>query len=270
MRMFSVIIPAHNEEKDIGKCLDRLLGQDCEVIVVNDGSTDYTENIARRYMVRVISFRDSHSPAFSRNIGAMKSKGKYLVFIDADMYVPDDLIEKLKERIPFAAMSFHIFSESGNTFYEKAWESERKYIDKMFYPRGIHCIRKDLFKKIGMYDEHIFYYEDMDLIERFNSAAMHSYPSTDDENYVSPSDIVVTHKETENLSEFKRQREYQAKGIISLIKFKGNIKSLRYFLPCFFPPYMIFSSMKAGLRWGILDMIGRYISLIYLIRNIGG
>lgn len=43
--LFSIVIPAHNEEKDIDECLKRLVNQNCEIVVVNDGSTDNTERI---------------------------------------------------------------------------------------------------------------------------------------------------------------------------------------------------------------------------------
>lgn len=84
----SVIIPTYNEEKDIVEALKSLQKQsykNFEVIVVDDGSTDKTIEIVKKFKkVRVIKGQHK-GPGFSRNLGAKKAKGKILVFVDADM-----------------------------------------------------------------------------------------------------------------------------------------------------------------------------------------
>lgn len=88
--MISVIIPVFNEAKVIGECLESLSKQTvkCEVIVVDDGSTDGSAKFA--------TYRQSHKgPGAARNLGASKAKGEILVFVDADMKFARDFVAKL-------------------------------------------------------------------------------------------------------------------------------------------------------------------------------
>jgi glycosyltransferase involved in cell wall biosynthesis len=88
----SVIIPAHNEEKYIGDCLLSLSHQDYpknmyEVIVVDNNSTDETENIASSYHIKLIK-QNTGPVGAVRNAGAKKGTGNILAFIDADCVAP--------------------------------------------------------------------------------------------------------------------------------------------------------------------------------------
>ncbi len=93
----SVIIPAYNEEKFIEKCLISIKNQsfkDIEIIVVDDGSTDKTVEIAEKIADRVI-LQDHLGCGKARNIGAKSAAGEILVFIDADMYLDEECIGML-------------------------------------------------------------------------------------------------------------------------------------------------------------------------------
>lgn len=87
----SVIIPAFNEQKFIGKCLDSVLKQKTtfsfEVIVVNNNSSDRTREIAVQRKVTVIDEKKPGSSA-ARNTGAKKAKAMILLFVDADCVLP--------------------------------------------------------------------------------------------------------------------------------------------------------------------------------------
>ncbi len=96
----AVIIPVYNNEKYIEKCINSLLNQktDCkyEIIVINDGSTDNSLNILKKYKERIILIdKKNTGPGDSRNLGIKKSTGKYLMFVDSDDYVSDNFIEKM-------------------------------------------------------------------------------------------------------------------------------------------------------------------------------
>lgn len=87
----SVIIPAFNEENNIEKCLKSVLEQDYpkskyEVIVVDDESTDKTKKIAQKYADKVITQKNT-GPGLARNNGVKNSKGRLLVFLDADTQI---------------------------------------------------------------------------------------------------------------------------------------------------------------------------------------
>lgn len=93
----SVIIPVFNEEKDIGDCLSSLSNQThkpLEVILVDDGSTDKTKEIIKKFKVRLL-IQSHKGPGTARNLGASKSSGEILVFVDADMTFDKNFVKDL-------------------------------------------------------------------------------------------------------------------------------------------------------------------------------
>ena len=99
--VFSVIIPAYNEEKIIARCLQSVLDQRTdflfEVIVVNNNSTDKTGELARNFLVKVI---DESVPGVgsARRTGTAAAVGKYILNIDADTILPLDYLEQAFKR----------------------------------------------------------------------------------------------------------------------------------------------------------------------------
>src|SRR5258706_12770209 len=95
--LISVIIPVFNEEKVIGECLDSLKLQSLkgfEIIVVDDGSTDSTLEIAKKFDAKIFE-QNHHGPGVARNLGAKHAKGKILVFVDADMTFESNFLRNL-------------------------------------------------------------------------------------------------------------------------------------------------------------------------------
>lgn len=97
MTRVSVIVPAYNEERWLGAALAALVRQthrDYEVIVVDDGSTDATAEIAERFEVTLL--RTGHrGDCLARNVGAGVATGEILMFVDADEIVAPDFVERL-------------------------------------------------------------------------------------------------------------------------------------------------------------------------------
>ena len=95
----SVIIPAFNSEKTITPCLKSALNQDLpkenyEVTLIDDGSTDKTQTIARSFAVNVIP-QKNQGPAVARNNGAIQAKGDILIFTDSDCELEPEFIKKI-------------------------------------------------------------------------------------------------------------------------------------------------------------------------------
>jgi glycosyltransferase involved in cell wall biosynthesis len=93
--LISFIVPAYNNEDTIGKCIESILAQspNKEVIVVDNGSTDNTEEIISKFSVTTIVEKKRGSGA-ARNRGLTMVKGNFIAFVDADAYLPEDWSEK--------------------------------------------------------------------------------------------------------------------------------------------------------------------------------
>ena len=93
----SVIIPNHNGEKTIGRCLDAAFASqysNFEVIVVDDCSTDSSTTVIEKYPCRLIRLSAHGGASKARNTGAQNSTGEVLFFIDNDCLLQSDTITK--------------------------------------------------------------------------------------------------------------------------------------------------------------------------------
>jgi hypothetical protein len=88
--LVSVIIPAYNVAESLSRCLDSVFQQDyqtLEVIVINDGASDNTAEVARTYGEKIIYFEQTNQgPAAARNLGLKIATGEFISFLDADDY----------------------------------------------------------------------------------------------------------------------------------------------------------------------------------------
>ena len=103
MTKVSVIVPVYNVEGYLEKCLESLVRQslkDIEIIVVNDGATDNSLKIAKKYEEKYFNILKVYSKrngglSDARNFGLKYAKGKYVAFVDSDDYVKNDMFLKL-------------------------------------------------------------------------------------------------------------------------------------------------------------------------------
>lgn len=100
MKDISIIVPIYNAEKYIKKCLDSIINQtkkEIEIILINDGSTDNTENIIKEYKDKRIKYfkNTNHGIGYTRNFGIDKSTSKYIMFLDSDDYLEKTACEEL-------------------------------------------------------------------------------------------------------------------------------------------------------------------------------
>lgn len=94
--LVSVIIPCYNREKYISEAIDSALVQsypNIEIIVVDDGSTDKSVEVIKKYKESVILIEQKNKgPSAARNVGIQNSRGELLIFLDSDDYISCDLI----------------------------------------------------------------------------------------------------------------------------------------------------------------------------------
>ncbi len=99
---YSVIVPVFNRPDEVDELLDSLTRQtvkDFEVIIVEDGSTKTCKDVCEKYASILdlhYYFKENSGPGQSRNYGAERSKGEYLLILDSDVVLPDRYIENLE------------------------------------------------------------------------------------------------------------------------------------------------------------------------------
>lgn len=100
--LVTVLIAAYNEEKHIARCIKSIIEQTykpIEIIVINDGSTDRTEDVVQEFKsVKLISLGHT-GKADAINFGVAQAKGEILFFLDGDMYFEKDYITRMSEPI---------------------------------------------------------------------------------------------------------------------------------------------------------------------------
>ena len=173
----SVIVPVYNTEKYLEKCLDSLVNQtyqDIEIIIVNDGSTDKSEEIIKEYIKKyhfVKYFKKKNGGLSSaRNYGIDKANGDYLLFIDSDDYVEKEMIQKMYEKIiqensDIVVCEFSYIYENGTKVRSYSNLDYADMDDKNYLltpPMApIRLIKKELFNNIKFKEG--IYYEDLEL-----------------------------------------------------------------------------------------------------------
>jgi glycosyltransferase involved in cell wall biosynthesis len=128
----SVIIPAFNEERFLSKTIAAVKRNDfpmnnCQIIVVNNGSTDRTSEIARNSDVEVIECVRMFVGA-ARNLGVQKARGEYLAFLDADCIPQTDWLRegiRSLEVEPCVTGAVYGLPEDAG-WIEKTWFSQKK------------------------------------------------------------------------------------------------------------------------------------------------
>lgn len=180
---FSVIIPAHNEEKYIGKCLQSVLSaakyvrpDRVEIIVVANRCTDNTVKIARHYGAAVL-INDDKCIAAIRNTGAHAAGGEIIVTLDADSLMTKYSLCEIKEmlesgeyvgggtRSKFDRMSFGIICSGA---YVALNLMPIMFRNKAALTGGMFWVYKRDFDEVGGFDESLVSLEDMDFAVRLN------------------------------------------------------------------------------------------------------
>lgn len=189
--MISVVIPLYNKEKSILMTIQSVINQsytDFELLIIDDGSTDGGGAIAASYpdtRIRVIH-QQNRGVCAARNRGIQEAKGEYIALLDADDQWDMKYLEEQMQMVadfPEAAMWGINFAELNEGKLIRKLETGlpdgyRGYVENYFeMPDRVSdllcsssvVIRKEVFEKVGYFDERIRYSEDIDMWYRIIS-----------------------------------------------------------------------------------------------------
>jgi glycosyltransferase involved in cell wall biosynthesis len=220
----SIIIPTYNEEKNVGRLLLSIKSQsykNIEVIVVDDQSTDNTVAISKKYGACVFP-RKHAERSVQRNFGALKSTGKYLVFLDADMELTKDIVADWIKTVEAGNYKLLIIPERtvGNNYIAKIRNFEREMYMGDFTIEVARLFDRKVFFEFGGYDLKLTGPEDYDLPYRISK----KYEIGRSSKYILHHEIDTTLAKL-----LKRKYYYAKKGAIyakkhpELISKQGNL-----------------------------------------------
>ena len=195
---YSIIVPVFNRPDEVDELLDSLTRQtvkDFEVIIVEDGSTKTCKDVCDKYADILdlhYYFKENSGPGQSRNYGAERAKGEYLLILDSDVVLPDRYIENVElgiENSQFSTLNSQLAAFGGpdaahpsftptqkaisysmtSFFTTGGIRGGKKKLDK-FYPRSFNMgIRRDVYMQLGGFTKMRFG-EDIDFSYRICEA----------------------------------------------------------------------------------------------------
>lgn len=168
--LVSVIIPTYNCAKTLPACIESVLKQTydrIEITVIDDASTDRSVEITKSYDCASIAFPENRGPAAARNRGILESRGSVLFFLDADVALAPDAIEKcvriLDEHPEYAGVSGiyapePLFDDGVIERYQSLsahyWRMRNAGVVRAGY-FSLGAFRRAAIEEIGLFDENL-------------------------------------------------------------------------------------------------------------------
>lgn len=249
----SIIIPCRNEEKFIGKCLDSIIEQDypkdkLEVLVIDGMSEDRTKEILEKYIkqypyIKLLENPKKYTP-FALNIGIKQAKGKIIIRMDAHSTCKADYISNCLKYLneyntdnvggiwkivpgentiiakAIALVSSSMFG-AGNAYYRSGYSKGIKWVDTVFGG----CYKKEIFEKIGFFNEKLIRSQDMEFNIRLKKSG--------GKILLAP-EIVSYYYPKSNLKDFFIHNFKDGVWVTYPLKFGIRIFSWRHLIPLIF------------------------------------
>ena len=176
---YSIVVPVYNVGNYIIKCLESIKNQtfkgDYEVIIVNDGSTDKSEEIIKKYIQKLSNFKlynqKNEGVSSARNYGIEKARGEFLLFVDGDDYIAPNTLEVFEEYLKYNPdiIVFDYYTDNNGALkkvhsYDDTVEDKvNRYITSVPSPCN-KLFSKKLFENIKFLKN--VYYEDLATIPK--------------------------------------------------------------------------------------------------------
>lgn len=243
---YSIIVPVYNRPDEVDELLESLTHQtfkQFEVIIVEDGSKNDCRSVVEKYSSTLdihYYYKDNSGPGQSRNYGAERSKGDYLIVLDSDVVLPEGYLQAVEDELkanqcdafggPDSAHSSFTdvqkaISYSMTSFFTTGGiRGGKKKLDK-FYPRSFNMgIRRDVYQQLGGFSKMRFG-EDIDFSIRIFKAgcSCRLFP-----------EAWVWHKRRTDMRKFFRQVYNSGIARINLHKRHPGSMKLVHLLPMVF------------------------------------
>jgi len=282
--LFSIVIAVRNEKRLIKKCIESVFNQDFkddfELIVVdgmsNDGTYEILEELKEKYDFKLLK-NEKINAAAGRNLGVKTSKGKYIAFIDGDAIPEKNWLKNIKSTFekheevigvggPDLLPPDSTYKEQSigrimtsplarggklNPSTQHSLMEEEKYVGHI--PTCNLSLRKEVFDKVGFFDEGFVKGQDLELNYRITKKGFKLLYSPE---------IKVLHYRKNNIQSFAKQIYKWAKAKVAIIKKHGfdGIISHVYLWPIYF----ITAFIVGFLLFYFFNLLNIFMFLIFL------
>lgn len=244
--LFSVIIPTYNRERIIKRAIDSVLSQtlkDFEVIVVDDGSVDNTEEVVNNIGdPRIVFIKQKNGGAPSaRNNGIAHAKGKYVSFLDSDDIWYPEMLESQKAKydsdpdVSCVYSDLEVITEKGEkkTFWNstgiEGYIYEKALSQGRLSPTIVLSAKKECFDEVGMFDLSFPASQDDDMCFKLAKKYKFGYISQKLAGvYLSSQDRISQNSKKVSLGWWKLWNKYE-KDVVDLC---GNEIMAKHYLNC--------------------------------------
>lgn len=187
MPAVSIIIPTYNREHVLGRSIKSVLNQSCqdfELIIVDDGSTDSTENLVKSFdseKIKYIQHGENRGTSAARNSGIRSAKGAYIAFQDSDdEWLPEKLAKQIRvletapPEVGIVCTGSFIITNNRKKYKPCAAVAPKdgnifsNVVKGIFVCTQVALIKRECFERAGMFDERFPAYEDWDLFLRMS------------------------------------------------------------------------------------------------------
>lgn len=281
---FSVIIAVRNEHQYIKQCIQSIFNQDYkgsyEIIVVdgmsNDGTDELLKKLQKKYKFKLLQ-NPVLNAAAGRNTGINDSKGEYSAFIDGDAIADPDWLSQIKKTFEKnddvagvggpdllpkdssnrSKMIGQIMSSPVarggklNPSTQHSLMDEEKFVDHI--PTCNLCLKKEIFEKVGMFDEKFVKGQDLELNHRIRKKGFKLLYSPH---------VKVVHHRKHNVKDFASQIYKWAKAKVAIIKKHGMNGFVSHVY--LWPVYFILATIVTFLLFYLIDKIHFFVILFLL------
>ena len=295
----SVVIPTYNRAPLIGRSIKSVLNQtyqDFEIIIVDDASTDDTKEVVTAFndeRIRYIRHDKNKGEAAARNTGIKAARAELIASQDSDdEWLPEKLakqIQLLKNTSPKVGVAYTGFWKIENnekTYIPFSWVNQKEgdihkeLLKGNFIGSPATLIKKECFKKAGMFDEKLFHLVDWEMWLRISK---HYHFKCVDEP------LVVAHYDSDNVSdnpdslidalelvleknrdEFEAEKKLLAKhwiNIGNLLVAKGRVKEGRHYITNALRLYPFSVRLLSA---AFLAFFGLYDKVVRILRSLTG
>jgi GT2 family glycosyltransferase len=175
--LLSVVVVNWNRGAEVTRLLhhlDHLDAPGLEIVVVDNGSTDGSaDRLGRMKSIRFIGLRQNFGPAKARNIGVLRSSGKYVLFLDSDAMISRSSLDRLVERMEgdptIGIAGCRILDPASRTLDQWIYQypshtHERREFDTYSFSAAGAIVRREALRDAGLFWEELFIYsEEVDL-----------------------------------------------------------------------------------------------------------